>query len=598
MRDFKAILKFLSPYKGQVSLSMLCHILMAIFTIVSIPLIIPFFQFLFSTVPELAEKPDSLFNLIGWLEYYFVQLINAYGQQTALLYTCGFIVFTFFMKNLFRYLAMYFMIPVRSSVVNSLRSDLYDSYLKFSYTDQIGQTRGDLLTRMTTDVQEVEWSILRMVQTLFKAPVIILGSIFLMLTISPRLTFFVFGLMLFTLLVIGSLSGTLKKHSLDLQDSLSQLTSKIDESLDGSLLLKVFRVDKIWKGDFSGILAKHKQLYDRVSKRQELSSPLSEFLGVTVVVVLLWYGAQLVFKQDLKPEVFFAFVFAFYHVIEPLKSFSTAFYNIKKGSASLDRINNITTIDNTEIIEGTQEFLFDKEIRFEEVSFSYDDRVVLDKVSFVIKKREKLALVGDSGAGKSTIVSLLLGILQPTGGRILIDGKELKQIDTQSLYKNIGIVTQQPFLFNGTVKDNITMGRELISEQALAHSLFLSNAQSFVTALPSGLQSNIGDRGVMLSGGERQRLTIARALLENPALLIFDEPTSALDPSSEHKVSLAITEAINDRTAVIIAHRLSTIKYADRILFLSKGKIVESGSHQELMDISGRYKDYVEIQTL
>lgn len=598
MRDFKTIFRFLIPYKGQVSLSMLCHVLMAVFTIISIPLVIPFFHFLFSTVPEVAGKPDSLFDMIGWLEYYFVGAINEYGVQKALLFTCGFLVLTFFLKNLFRYLAMYFMIPVRSNIVNSIRGQLYDSYLHSSFDSKQQHTRGDLIARMTADVQEVEWSILRFIQTIFKSPIIILGSVFLMLSINPVLTMFVFGLMIFTLLVIGTLSKSLKKSSSGLQNTVSQLTSKVDETLDGSLLLKVFRVEEQWKKAFTSTNQEHKRLYDQVTRRQELSSPLSEFLGVTVVVVLLWYGAQLVFDKSIRPEAFFAFVFAFYHVIEPLKSFSTAFYNIKKGSASLDRIDALLTKNDSIPSGGHNKFVFDKEIVFDKVAFSYEDNKVLDNISFTISKGESLAIVGDSGAGKSTIVSLLLGIISPTSGRITVDEKKLESIDKTDLYKQVGIVTQTPFLFNDTIENNVTMGREGITASALDKSLSLANASDFVTELPDQLQTTIGDRGEQLSGGERQRLTIARALLENPELLILDEPTSSLDPGSEHKVSTAITEAVQGRTAIIIAHRLSTIRYASRILFLSAGKIVQSGSHEELIRNEGRYKEYVELQTL
>ena len=319
MSDTKRILSFLSQYKSNVWLSLLSHVMMAIFTIISIPLVIPFFHFLFSTTPSTAVRPQSLWDLIGWLEYYFVQIIQTHGPQKALIMTCAFLMLTFFLKNLFRYLAVYFMIPVRSGVMTDLRQKLYTKYLDFSQTEQMNTQRGDLITRMTADVQEIEWSILRFIQAVIKSPIIIIGSVLLMLSIHTGLTLFVFVLMAFTLLVIGTLSRTLKKNSTNLQNSLSDITSMTDEALDGSMVLNVFRVIPRWKQAFLSYNKDYKHTYDKVSKRQELSSPLSEFLGVSVVVILLWYGAQLVFENTLKPESFFAFIFAFYHVIEPLK---------------------------------------------------------------------------------------------------------------------------------------------------------------------------------------------------------------------------------------------------------------------------------------
>ncbi len=598
MKDIRNIFSFLVPFKSKVSLSLICHILSAIFTIVTIPLIIPFFHFLFSTIPDSAERPDSLLNVVAWLEYYFVGLISTHGSQKALIIICGFLVLTFFLKNLFRYLAMYFMIPVRSSIVVGLRRDLYDVYLDQSLEELQSNKRGDLITRMTADVQEVEWGILRFIQTLFKAPVLILGSILLMLSIHTGLTLFVFVLMIFTVLVIGTLSKTLKKSSSELQGTLSELTTRVDESLDGALHLRVFRVIDSWKDKFTGSNMRHKDLFDKVSRRQELSSPLSEFLGVTVVVVLLWWGAQLVFSGSLKPEAFFAFVFAFYHVIEPLKSFSTAFYNIKKGSASLERINQLTASKSKPEPSTFRPYSFKDKLVFDQVSFSYEEGKVLDNISLVINKGERIAIVGNSGAGKSTLVSLLLGVIQPDYGSIYFDKIPLNQISKQQYYRNIGLVTQQAFLYNDTVRENLTLGRDKISESQINIALATANAAEFVAGLTKKAETIIGNRGEQLSGGEGQRLTIARAVLENPELLILDEPTSSLDPASEHKVSAAILQAMKGRTTIIIAHKLTTIKHCDRILFLEDGKIVETGTHTELVTTKGKYHDYVALQAL
>jgi len=491
------------------------------------------------------------------------------------------------------------MIPVRSGVMTDLRQLLYTQYLGFSHGKQNEALRGDLITRMTSDVQEVEWSILRFIQAVIKSPIIIIGSVLLMLSIHSGLTIFVFVLMLFTVGIIGTLSRSLKKNSSNLQDSLSQVTSLTDETLDGSTVLNVFRVVPIWKKTFASLNTAFQKTYNKVSRRQELSSPLSEFLGVGVVVVLLWYGARLVFANSLRPEAFFAFVFAFYHVIEPLKSFSTAIYHIRKGSASLDRIHEVIHPNkvHTEDV-GNEIFSFNEHITFRNVSFAFNKQNVLTNLNLVIRRGENIAIVGDSGTGKSTILNLLLKRLKPTEGEILVDGRNINQISTESYYRQIGLVTQTPFLFNGTIEENITLFRSSTERMNLNDCLESASIVDFIKSLPKGLKTHIGDRGAKLSGGERQRITIARALLEDPQLLLLDEPTSALDPNAEHQVSTAITKAMKDRSAIIVAHRLSTIKDVDRILFLNDGKITESGSHEELIEAQGAYSKYVELQMI
>ena len=518
----------------------------------------------------------------------------------ALLITCVFISLTFFLKNVFRYLAMYFIIPVRSSIVNDLRQGIYDSYVNMSYGDRGNAQKGDLITRMLTDVQEVENSILKFIHTLFKSPIIIIGSVLLMITINPELTLFVFVLMIFTGFVIGTLSKTLKKQSLGLQEKQAQITTQVEESIDGYLHLNVFRVKKKWAQIFNATIVAHKNIFDKVTRRQELSSPLSEFLGVTVVVLLLGYGSLLVFDNRLRPEAFFAFVLAFYHVIEPLKSFSTAFYNIRKGSASLERIDQISSLNKVEDIQPQllTEFIFDNSIRFENVSFSYGSSLVLDEVSLIINKGEKTAIVGSSGSGKSTIILLLLKFIKPTGGTIWIDEIPFDMIDKQSWYKKLGVVTQEPFLFNGTIRDNLLLKGEKVADIHLLSCLNDAGLTSQSQQQDKFLDQQVGDRGVQLSGGEGQRLTIARALVHDPELLIFDEPTSALDPEAEQLVGKVLMDASTDRTSVIVAHRLSTIKEADKIVVLESGKVVEEGNHTSLSVANGKYAEYINMQLI
>jgi subfamily B ATP-binding cassette protein MsbA len=573
--------------------------MMAVFTIISIPLIIPFFHFLFSTQPDQTEKPDKILDIIGWLQYYFLKIINEQGAIKALLICCVFIIVTIFLKNFFRYLALYIMVPVRSGVVRDLRQKLYASFMSLSFSQDRDQRRGDQMTRMANDVQEIEWNMLRFIDTLIKSPIIIVGAILLMLSISVKLSLFVVLLMAFTAIVIGTLSRQLKRQSSQLQERLSQITGTIDESLDGSLLIRIYGVTAYWKERFSKFNNAYRNKFNKVSRRQELSSPLSEFLGVTVVVALLWYGARLVMVDQLVPETFFAFVLAFYHVIEPLKSFTTAYYYIKRGGASLERIEaSISLTQNESRSIETESLKFEDRIEFKDVSFSYDDHKVLDGLNLSIGKSEKIALVGASGSGKSTIVRLLTKLIDCQEGEIEIDGVNIKRIKRQELYANIGFVSQQSFLFNDTIRNNITMGRPGFDDETIMKCLQLAYADTFVNRLPAGLDSMVGERGNLLSGGEKQRLTIARALLQDPAILILDEPTSALDPNSEQVVSRAITNVLKDRTAVIIAHRLSTIKNVNNIFVIDNGKVVEQGSHEKLIKKMGKYAQYVNIQSM
>ena len=580
-------------------ISTFSHLLMAVFTIISIPLIIPIFHFLFSTQPDQQEKPDSIFDIIEWLQYYFLQMINAFGSERTLVYSCLFILVAIFLKNLFRYLALYIMAPVRSNVVRDLRSELYQNIMALSFDAGQKQRRGDLITRISSDVQEIEWNMLRFVDTIIKSPIIIIGAVLLMLSISVKLSLFVVVLMLFTALVIGTLSKKLKRQSSDLQARLSDINTSIDENLDGSLFIRIYGVARKWKEKFEDHNSAYKTKFDKVTRRQELSSPLSEFLGVAVVVILLWFGATLVMADELRAETFFAFVLAFYHVIEPLKSFSTAYYYLKRGSASLDRIlalsqNGKITVQD----QGKTDIQFGQEISFENVSYAYDENTVLNGLNLRVKKGEKVAIVGPSGAGKSTLVRLLLKLIGPQEGQITIDNQPLNEISTESLYKQIGYVSQNPFLYQDTIRNNITLGREGIHDDLIWNALKLACADTFVANLNKGLDTLVGERGDLLSGGEKQRLTIARALVHNPSILIFDEPTSALDPESEKQVSQAIINVLEDRTAVVIAHRLSTIKFADKICVMEKGKIVEEGSHADLAAQKGLYANFVSFQSI
>jgi len=572
---------------------------MAIFTIISIPLIIPFFQVLFDKIPEAPSIVEGG-NIIDAFKAKFIELINTEGKQYALLFVCLTIATVFFFKNVFRYLAMYLMAPVRNGIVKDIRSELYNHYLDLPLSFYSDERKGDLISRITSDVQEMDYSILNVIEVIFKAPILIIGSIAFMLYISPQLTLFTFLLLLFTAFVIGTIARALKKQSTEVQTRLSNINSHVEETLGGIRVVKAFGAKKFLIDRFDKENIAYHDAINKLLRRRDLSSPLSEFLGICVVAVLLWYGSNLVFTNDLLPETFFAFVFAFYNVIEPAKSFSSAYYHIQKGLAASDRVDEIMDTKSevhhhSEIIEKKS---FDESLKITDLGFSYDQDIpVLEYINLEIKKGEKIALVGVSGSGKTTLIDLIVRFFEPSTGVITIDGQDIRNIDRNALRKLFGIFTQEPVLFNDSILNNIKFNRDCEDDQVI-HAATIANAHDFISSLPNGYQTNVGDGGVKLSGGQKQRITIARAILENPSILILDEATSSLDTASEKMVQEALDRIMGDKTAIIIAHRLSTIKEADRIVVLENGKIVDIGTHDILLNKEGVYKRLIGMQTL
>jgi len=599
MKGFWKLLSRTGKYKPYLIAAIVCNILMAVFTIVSIPLIIPFFQVLFDKIPDVSMVQEGG-NMVDAFKSKFVELINIKGKQYALLFVCLTIVAVFFLKNIFRYLAMFFMAPIRNGIVRDIRSDLYNHYLDLPLSFHSDERKGDLISRITSDVQEMEYSILNVIEVIFKAPLLIIGSLGFMLYISPKLTLFTLVLLFFTAFVIGSIARALKRQSSEVQSRLSNINSHVEESLGGIRVVKAFRAKEYLKDKFEQDNTAYHNAINRLLRRRDLSSPLSEFLGISVVAVLLWYGSNLVFTNELLPETFFAFVFAFYNVIEPAKSFSSAYYNIQKGLAASDRIEEIMQTDNEELdqLETIDKTSFDQSLKMDNLSFSYEkDNPVLKDIYLEINKGEKIALVGASGSGKTTLVDLIVRFFEPNSGVITIDGIATSKMDRNALRKLFGIVTQDALLFNETILNNIKFNRQA-SIAEVHHAALIANAHDFINQLPNGYETNVGDQGVKLSGGQKQRITIARAILENPSILILDEATSSLDSESERMVQEALDRIMTDKTAIIIAHRLSTIKNADRIVVLEKGRIVDIGTHENLINKEGVYKRLISMQTL
>ncbi|MBK9733660.1 MAG: ABC transporter ATP-binding protein [Saprospiraceae bacterium] len=600
MQGLWQLLSRIKDYRKSFTLSILCNILLSIFTVISIPLLIPFFQILFDRLQPVAIVPSGS-GMTDWIKYYMTILINTQGKEAALIWVCSALIIVFFLKNLFRYGALYFMAPLRNGIIYDLRKQLYQKFLDLPLSFYSNERKGVLMSSMTLDVQEVEWSILNVIEVIFKSPIIMIGSIFFMFYISPSLTLFVFILVAFAGLIIGRIVTNLKAHSTDVQDSIATLTSQVEETLGGIRMIKGFNAEKYNATKFDEENKTFKNTLTKVVNKRDLASPISEFLGVSVVTVLMWYGSNLVFKQELDPETFFAFVFAFYQVIEPAKSFSSAYFTIQKGLAAMDRINRIMDTNNelVSIENALKKTTFDQNITFDHVSFSYNDNDLqaLSDIDVVIGKGQVVALVGSSGAGKSTFVDLLPRFYDVTAGTIFIDGVDIKEIELASLRKMFGIVSQDAILFNDTIANNISFGEKKYTLEEIRNAAVIANADDFISALPEGYMTNIGDRGLKLSGGQRQRLTIARAVLRNPPILILDEATSALDSESERLVQEALQKVMKSRTTVVVAHRLSTIQKADLILVIEYGKIIQRGQHGDLIGIDGPYKKFVNMQS-
>ena len=562
-------------------------------------MIAPFFDILFSQEVVALSKPEDN-NLPDNLDYFFSQLVINYTPQSALLIVIAAMLVVFFLKNIFRYLALYFMAPVRNGIIYDLRKQIFEKYIDLPLSFYSTEKKGDLMNRMTSDVQEIEWSILNTIEAIFKAPLIIVGSLTFMILVSPQLTLFVLVLIGFTAFIIGGISKTLKRSSSEVQTRLGRISSILEETLGGLRIIKGFNAQKYQSEKLEKDNADYRNILTRLLWRRDLSSPLSEFLGIVVVSMLLWYGSALVFDKVLTPDLFFAFIFAFFQVIEPAKSFSSAYYNIQKGLAAVDRVDNLLNTPNP-IVDPEKpltDISFERKIKFEKVSFKYDnaDTAALDQIDITINKGEVVALVGSSGAGKSTFVDLLPRFFDVSSGSIRIDGNDIRSYTLYDLRSLFGIVSQEAILFNDTIKNNILFGAEATDEQ-IEEAARIANVSEFVNEMPDKYQSNIGDRGMKLSGGQRQRLTIARAVLRNPPIMILDEATSALDSESELLVQDALEKLMKNRTTVVIAHRLSTIRNADKIVVLDKGRIVEMGSHEQLMTLNANYNKFVEMQT-
>ncbi len=604
MKKFLRILAYIKPYWIYAMLNVLSNVLVIVFSLVTFVMLIPFLNLLFGIEELVTTRPEFHFNadaVIDYLNYIISKIIIEQGKVDALLFICLFLLGTFFFRNLARFLAMFFLAKVRVHAVRDLRDELYHKILilPLSYYNQ--RKKGDIMSRITNDVQEIDVSIMHYLEIIFRDPITIIAYYVTLMIMSPQLTVFVTVLLPVAGYVIGIIGRNLRKESRVGQARFSGLLSLVEETISGLRIIKAFTAIKFSDEKFRDQNRNYSKLMVKVFRTRDLSSPMSEFLSSVVIIIVLWYGGRLVMGDtgDISAAVFITYILIFSQIIPPAKTFSTGYYSIQKGIASADRIFEV--LDAEEVIVEKENPVrieeFRKEIAYRDVSFSYQTEAVLSNINVEIPKGKIYAIVGPSGGGKTTFVDLLPRFYDTTDGGIFIDGTNIRDFRIDDLRSLTGIVTQESILFNDTVYNNIVFGKSGVTMEEVTAAARIANAHDFIMAMDEGYDTNIGDRGAKLSGGQRQRISIARAILRNPPILILDEATSSLDSESEKLVQDALLAVMKDRTSIVIAHRLSTIKFADMILVLEKGRIVESGNHDTLIRAGGLYKRLHDLQT-
>jgi len=606
MNYFLKILRFGLPYKRFAFLNILFNILYALFSALAYVAMIPMMQILFGTTPKTKVAPtyEGIGQIKNYLEGFFNYKITEYLEQDsgkALLFVIGMIISLFFLKNIFNYLAMYFITFLRNGVLMDLRNELYQKTTSLPLYFFSEKKKGDLMARISSDVLELQHSFLSILELIVRDPLTIIFSLIVMFSFSVKLTLFVLIFIPLSGAVISQIGKSLKRKSDSVQKEQGEFMSLLEETLGGIKIIKAFNGQNTFIKKFKYSTQRFFDFSNKLLNRQNLASPVSEFLGIVVISVLLWYGGKMVLiDQTLNGAIFLSYLGLAYNILTPAKGISKAYYNIKKGDAAALRVLEILEAkDDMEDAANAKDIqTLEKEIRFDNISFSYDQNKVLEGFSLQIKKGQTIALIGPSGSGKTTVANLLNRFFDIQKGNLTLDGTPINIVKKKSLYQLTGMVTQDAILFNDSVKNNIALGNPQATQKEIEEAAKVANASEFIEKLDQGYDTLIGEGGNKLSGGQKQRLSIARAILKDPDILILDEATSALDTASEKLVQEALENLMKNRTSLVIAHRLSTIQKADMIVVLNQGKIVETGSHKELISQNSTYKKLVELQSL
>ncbi|SHI97533.1 ABC transporter ATP-binding protein [Pseudozobellia thermophila] len=606
MEYFKKILQFAKPYSKYGYLNIFFNILYALFSALSFAALIPMLDVLFKPENRVFEAP--VYTGFGNLKDYLQALINfkvteysGDDEMKGLILVIGLVLVLFLLKNFFNYLAMYFITFLRNGVLKDIRNKMYQKIVELPISFYSEKRKGDVIARITSDVLEIQHSFLSILELIVREPLTILFTIIIMFGISTKLTIFVFVFIPIAGTIISRIGKSLKKKSDRVQREQGEFLSIVEETLGGLRVIKAFNSESYFSRLFEKSTLRFFKFSNSLLNRQNLASPTGEFLGILVIGVLLWFGGKMVLvDKTLDPSSFIAYMGLAYNILTPAKSISKASYGVKKGNAAAERVLEILETENPIVDKAgaVEKSSFDQGIELENISFKYEDEYVLKNFSLSVPKGNTVALVGQSGSGKSTIANLVTRFYDVNEGEISIDGRNIKDISKKSLRGLMGLVTQDSILFNDTVANNIALGKENATQEEIMAAAKIANAHDFITQLPKGYDTNIGDSGNKLSGGQKQRLSIARAVLKNPPIMILDEATSALDTESERLVQDALEKMMQNRTSIVIAHRLSTIQNANTIVVLQKGEIVEQGTHSELLAKNGTYSKLVAMQSL
>ena len=603
---FNRIFGYAWVYKKYFILNILSNIFYAFFGTLSMISLFPMLKVLFNQTEQLNNPPvwQGMSQAANYVENYlnyFVTTKKASGSDDVLIFMVSIIIITFLLKNIFNYLSMFFITFLRNGVVKNIRNDIYEQMIKLSLSFYSEKKRGDIVARISSDVQELDNSFLSIFELIVKDPLMVLFTLISMFLISPKLSLFVIIFIPICGFVISVVGKSLRRKSLKVQKEQGQFISLVDETLSGMKILKIFNAEKKFFKKFTDSTSRFYKFSNSVLNRKNLASPLSEFLGISSIAGVLWFGGIMVLKENsLDASAFIVYLGLAYNILTPAKSLSRATYKVKKASAAAERIFHI--IDNeTMVVEdkNAQNIeSFSSGIEINNITFSYEDEIVVDGLNLKIPKGKSFALVGQSGSGKSTLANLICRFYDVNSGSINVDGINIKNLKKDALRNLIGLVTQDSILFNDSIKNNLLIAKPEATNEEIIECLKIANAWEFVSKMPEQIDSNIGDSGNKLSGGQKQRLSIARAVLKNPPILVLDEATSALDSESEKLVQNALENLMKNKTSLVIAHRLSTIQNADKIIVLEKGKIIESGVHKELMKNDGIYSNLVKMQSI